>query len=313
MAEEPSQVLCFTDPSLLGHTNKGGNPYFTSTGDVDDVACLLYLAQTHGPRITFYICDDASMDRFRQFMLFIGDDVKRTYGCKIESQMKLSAPGEFGAPDLTRNTIVHLHAPISTASCQYLHKNSAKISRFFTQGSTAGDTNFKTSPPMWELVQMYASRTTMFTSADTNFTIVYNGELAASLNEKSRQVYEDYFTFQTRKQFGLAIGVPGLNDRLYSDTGFNGGVGNGIKAYKPLIAHLRAEGAMPDPDSEAFMQQLGVCNEIVERMYAATGGSNPSTLANLKDLVWLLKKYCDYDSLLVLNQTVNHYFLTWET
>jgi hypothetical protein len=53
-----NQCLLFTDPSVLK---------ITATGDVDDIAAILFLAQKHGPDLCVIICDDDGR-RYTNFM-----------------------------------------------------------------------------------------------------------------------------------------------------------------------------------------------------------------------------------------------------
>jgi hypothetical protein len=299
-----SEVICFTDPGLLGHTTVNGKPFFTSTGDVDDVACILYLAQTFGPRVTFYICDDLERIRFREFMKFLGDDVKRAYGSNFKPQMMLHNP--LTTPELQPGAVVYLHAPITPAAAQYLFDKRERIARVYTQGNTADAVNFKATPHTWQLLQEHFNgKTTMYGTADTDFRIEFNQAGYASLvnpkdpspESKAQQVYSDYFSFNSRKLLGLPLNVAFLQTRLYADTGFNGGPGNGYRPFIPLIQSYRERGMMPPADSPALDAALGPCLVALQGMLA--GQQDASALRNLKDLVWLLKQYCDYDSLLV--------------
>ena len=107
-------------------------------------------------------------------------------------------------------------------------------------------------------------------------------------------MYRDLFLFNIRKKIGLAAGTR-FADRLYSDTGNNGAVGNGIKPFVELIKQMRAEGKLH------LSPKLSAALKATTTLYPPA----EDTMRNLHDLVAILNMYCDYESLLVDNMLPN--------
>jgi len=307
--QKSSPRIVFTDPGALGHFNgRRGSSIFTATGDVDDTAHNLYMAQEERSNVTFYVCDDPSGERYFHYMSLIGNKMVELYGCEIKPELELTRA------ELSMGTIVHIHAPVSTATADYLLGQAGNITHVFTQGESSQRANFKPAPRMWEVLQAspFKGKTTLYSSDGTNFTMPKDNDFLGTLIPEAKLIYEDYFDFMFRKTFGTAAGNKQFNDMLYSETGFvvqDTGTrrpGNGIYRFKPLIEELRTPGneeeppKMPVRDREEMRKALGdKLFDATLRTYYETGNTDETSVDNLLDLVWLLNQYCDYATLLV--------------
>ena len=289
------RALLLTDPSVLG---------ITSTGDVDDIAAILLLAQTYGENLTIVICDDANRLRFNGFKDKYGDDIQATYGCTLIKETDVGG-------NLLPDTTVFVHAPTTAATSTWLTAQMANINKIFTQGEESGRANFKNSPGMWALLNSpdVIGKTTFYRSNDTKFVINSQTVNLTDLHPKAKKALDDYYAFKRFARFGIPVGTTFLADMLYSDTGgpadYEGGpktIGNGIKYNIPTILKLRGEGKMPAKDSAELIEQLGELDTALTNTYT---GANPTTVSNIRDSLWLLDQYCDYKSYLVDGQLPN--------
>lgn len=285
----PARALLFTDPSVLG---------ITKSGDVDDIAALLLLAQAYGEGLTVVICDDADGLRYQNFMDKYGSAIAATYGCKIIQEAAVVGEG------IPPNTTVFVHAPTTAVTAAWMDSQKATITKVFAQGEASDRANFKNAPAMWALLNSadLIGITTFFLSNDTKFVIDSGVTFATSLHPIAQSVLDDYYLFKRFAAFGIPASITPAADALYSDSGgppdFPGGpktVGNGIKSKLPFINKLRDDGKMPAQNSEELIQQLGLLEPALQKTYI---GENESTKTNIRDALWLLKNYCDYESYL---------------
>jgi hypothetical protein len=260
-------ILLFTDPACMGHTND----HFSETGDVDDIACSLHLAQVFGRRLIHVICDS---ERFEPYMQSVGNKLRDIYGCTFIMEEELEKI------QLTTLTTVYIHSPTRASSAQWIEKNINHIAAFYRQGDDQS-VNFKHSPEMRTVLAR--TNVTLYRTQDTEFTIEYDPEVNKQLGGLAKQIYHDYFEFSYRKKFGTAMHLP-YCDRLYSDTGKNGGPGNGILMYLPLLERLPPI-VLPDVLEQALLNTIQ--------------STDPSSLVNLRNIVGVLHLYCDYASLIV--------------
>ena len=274
--------VLFTDPSSLGT-----NGYYTSTGDVDDVACIIYMSQKLGEKLTVVICDDESGRRHSSFMMHLGQLLSAKYGITVIPE------DSFSSGIVSEETSIYIHAPIKDSTADTLSSSKANISSIFTQGDDSS-VNFKNSEKAKQFLAEAAGSgisLNRFNTAETNFRIPYKSEFENSLtNPVCKKVYSDYFLFEKRKSFGTALHLGFLCNRLYSDTGFEGGPGNGIKKYKDLIGELESEGKLPELSGDlltAFETTVG------------HGACDPTAIQNGKKLISLMNLYCHYDRLIV--------------
>jgi hypothetical protein len=269
---------------------------------VDDIAAILLLAQTYGTRLIVVICDDATGVRFPNFMKKYGNAIQALYGCTFIPEAALSE-------NIPPNTTVFVHAPATAATAAWLDSQKSNIARVFAQGEAYGRANFKNAPEMWALLNGpdLKGKSTFFLSNDTKFVINSSVMFGTDLHPLAQQLLEDYYSFKRIAQFGIPAGITPAADGLYSDDGgppdFPGGpptIGNGIKSKVPFINKLRREQKMPAQDSEELIRQLGVLDTALKNTYT---GTNPTTTKNIRDVLWLLTNYCDYEKFLVDSPT----------
>lgn len=217
-----SSHYLFTDPACMGHSEN----FYTGTGDVDDIACIIYLSQQLQQQLTVIICDDESGNRARHFHTFLGSLLTSKYGIQIILEKELMNDAPAG-------TIVHIHSPTTNHTGEWLERNNSNIAHIFRQGDyNSVNFNSKVSPKTIEVLRTLSDKLTTYSTADTSFTIKRNEDLAHQLKGVALDIYNDYFEFSFRKNFGTAFHTP-ICVRLYSDVGGDGGVpGNGIKGYK---------------------------------------------------------------------------------
>ena len=199
---------------------------------------------------------------------------------------------------MLRGTTVHLYAPIMLRTAMLFRKEYDNIRRVYTQGDKKDATNFKSDGGKNIFPFLITKENvTMFSSTLTNVSLPVNDELKASFKGIASLTYQNLVEYQFNKQFALAI-IPGLIDRLYSDTGFEGRPGNGVYSKIPLINQLIIElngknGLIP-LNSEKL-------EEAVE-MSLLDKTSDETTKRNVHNLVALLNMYTDYEQLLVNGQ-----------
>ena len=283
--------ILFTDPASLG---SGG--YYTSTGDVDDIACIIYMSQKLQGKLLVVICDDETGKRHESFNIHLGTLLKKTYGITV-------IPEEtFYTRDMNlEKTAIYIHAPIKDQTAIVLQRSKDNLTHVITQGDDRS-VNFKNSERAKAFVaEMPENKVTRFSTTLTNFTISYEVSVENSLDKECKKVYTDYFLFQKRKSFGTALYLDILCNRLYSDTGFEGGLGNGIAKYKDLIKklkkeELKKEGILPGLSGKL----LNAFNNTISH-----GGCDDTAIENGKDLISLMNLYCHYDELIVDNKLPN--------
>lgn len=292
--------ILLTDPSVLGTT---------ATGDVDDIAAMLFLAQKYGKDLCVVICDDAKGLRFPSFMAKYGNDIVRCYGCTIMPEaVVITTLGQ-----LQPNTTIFVHAPVTDAVAGWIDTQAERIFHVFAQGESNVRANFVSAQKMWRVLTESREfsendKVTFYASDSTGFFIPYDPAYLATLHPKAAQLYLDYFFFQKLKAFGLPADNVTLADQLFSDTGGPGGrPGNGIFFRLGLIAKLRGDGYMPAKDSPQLIADLngtgGNIEEALQNSYRLKGGgTNETTISNLRDLLWLTNRYCDYSTFLIREQ-----------
>tara|TARA_Y100000389_G_C17426734_1_gene499994 strand:+ start:485 stop:1768 length:1284 start_codon:yes stop_codon:yes gene_type:complete len=275
------KTILFTDPASLG-----GNGYYSSTGDVDDLACIIYMSQQLKDNLTVVICDDKTGQRYSSFIDLIGQQLKTNYGIKTLTEVELS--------DILSDTDIYIHAPILDSTAQILSNNIENINNVCTQGDDTA-VNFKNSQGAKKFISNFREQKNInlhrYDTTETNFTLSYNPEFQNTLTVPDvSKIYKQYFLFQQRKSFGTALGIGFLCNRLYSNTGFKGGPGNGINDYQALIQTLKVEKKLPEIKGEL----LKAFNNTVSH-----GECDESAIQNGKDLISLMNLYCNYENLIV--------------
>ena len=282
--------VLFTDPSSLGiKTPNFKDGYYTGSGDVDDVACIIYMSQQLNEQLTVVICDDDKEgNRHISFIVHLGELLMSKYNIKVIREV------DFSSKIVPDGTSIYIHAPINDSTADVLTRSIANITSIFTQGNDSA-TNFKNATNAKQFLAAAAKAgisLIRFDTKETNFKIPYKSDFENSLtNPVLKKVYSDYFLFEKRKRFGTALHLGHLCNRLYSNTGGDeGGPGNNIKEYIVLIQELKAEGKLPELSGKlltAFEETVG------------HGECDESAIQNGKDLISLMNLYCDYDELIV--------------
>ena len=270
----------FTDPAILG---------VTSSGDVDDIVAILYASSILRDSVTFVVCDDdKNSTRFRLFKDRLGDLLHRLYGVEFIQENDIVTRNLNGA-------ILHVHSQVNALTAQKIIESS--FDKAFVQGDVVNAYNFSSEGGKLlfaYLSELEPARVQMYSTNDTSFDIQKSDELHERLHPTLQEVYRDLFLFNIRKKIGLAAGTR-FADRLYSDTGNNGAVGNGIKPFVELIKQMRAEGKLH------LSPKLSAALKATTTLYPPA----EDTMRNLHDLVAILNMYCDYESLLVDNMLPN--------
>lgn len=273
----PKHVI-FTDPAIMG---------FTPTGDVDDHAAALLACQQWKKNAVFIICDEKTYDRYQLFMEQVGDELHELYGSTFIMEKDLSS-------DILENAILHIHAPVTEDTAQCIM--NARFSHLYSQGNNNKAVNFKSDGGK----QLFAfiledPRTTMFSTDDTNFTLKKDDEFLENLDtELCKKMYQSFFDFQQRKTFGLAAHLSFLVNRLYSDEdGPDGGYGNGIKPFVPLLPK--------DSNGNLCFNVEVTLSDVLSNACDLTIAENakPSARRNIRFIVHCLNMYTDFESLLV--------------
>ena len=255
------KTIVFTDPAIPGKTK---------TGDVDDIACLILLAQRLGPGLLGVICGD----RFKPFMEDVGNALHAVYGCTFIQEEELDL-------QLQANTTVYVHAPTQPSSAEWMERNVEHITQVFRQGDDQS-VNFK-GTEMCAVLSRHPN-VTLYHTDETNFTIDFDVDVVKQLDGLALKIYQYYFEFAFRAMFGLAIHSEVLCYRLYSSTGKNGGHGNGILKYLHLIDQFPTF-VLPERLEQALLNTINTTDE--------------SALRNVRNIVGILNMYCDYEALIV--------------
>lgn len=276
---EKNKTILFTDPASLGEEG-----YYSSTGDVDDLACIIYMSQKLEENLIVVICDDGSGQRYSSFISLIGNQLITNYNIIVIKETDFSI-----VPEKKNN--IHIHAPISEATAQILIANIINIEHVYTQGDNQA-VNFKNSEMARNFIDMVKENVlTRYDTTVTNFTLSRDIHFQKKIKvPEVSDIYNHYFVFQQRKSFGTALHLGFLCNRLYSDTGFNKGIGNGIKPFKELIGILKGEINLP-PISGKLLEAF---NNTVSH-----GGCDETAIENGKDLISLMNLYCNYENLIV--------------
>jgi hypothetical protein len=214
-------------------------------------------------------------------MKVVGHSIQETYQCTFIREADLD---QLQLQGITNS--VYLHSPTRPSSAAWMERNLTHIAAVYRQGDDQS-VNFKNSPQMRAVLE-HAS-VTLYRTQDTEFTIDYDVQVEEQLSGVARKIYRDYFEFGYRKKFGTAAHLP-YCDRLYSNTGKNGGPGNGILEYLPIIEQLPPI-VLPERLEQALLNTIHSTDE--------------SSLVNLRNIVGVLNLYCDYAALIVDDKLPN--------
>jgi hypothetical protein len=270
----------FTDPACLGHYEN----YYSSLGDVDDIAAIIVGSQMLQRNMTIIICDDTSDHmRYKSFMYLIGNKLNEIYSTQFIMESCLSKD------HFNKYSIIHLHSPISSKTCKILQQSTIS-SPIYRQGDNNGY-NFLNTSWTVEWLKHTPIKLICYDTISTSFTLTYDKLLYDTLIGPVRLIYSDYFAYEFNKQFGTALHVKSLCNRLYGDTGLNGTPGNGIVKYLPLILHLGLT-------EESIDRLLGV--RLLDAFNSTIASdADPSTIYNGKCIIYILNCYCQYTNLIV--------------
>ena len=190
--------VLFTDPSSLGiKTPNFKDGYYTGSGDVDDVACIIYMSQQLKEHLTVVICDDDKEgNRHISFIVHLGELLMSKYNIKVIREV------DFSSKIVPEETSIYIHAPINDSTADVLTSSIANITSIFTQGNDSA-TNFKNATNAKQFLAAAAKAgisLIRFDTKETNFRIPYKSDFENSLtNPVSKKVYSDYFLFEKRK------------------------------------------------------------------------------------------------------------------
>jgi hypothetical protein len=274
--------IIFTDPSIIGKT---------STGDVDDIAAILYAALNLRNKVTFVICDDDKLIRYNYFMYQYYEKIKK-YGCKVIKENDLTL-------EILKDSILHIHAPVNRRTVELISNDT--FNKVYLQGNTIQAVNLKPSGEtffnfLFNEEKIKSGKTIAYSTEETLFTIDYNEEFNNSLTSFAKHIYSIFFEFETRKKIGTAATIPFLVNRLYSDTGFNNGPGNGIKPFKEIINKLLDSGNKKLNLSEELIVAVNTSLPLDKN---GADIADETTKVNVHNLIALLDMYCNYEKLLV--------------
>ena len=272
MSKLLEMIVMFTDPACMG-------PYFSEDGDVDDIACILLLAQLYGKRLILVIC---GLGRFKPFMDAVGNTLQEVYGCTFIQEEDID---QIQLRGMTNS--VYIHSPTQPSSAAWMERHLTNIAAVYRQGDDQS-VNFKHSPEM--IAVLKDASVTLYRTQDTDFTIDYDPRVEGQLYGLAETIYSWYFGFGYRKQFGLAAHLPYCN-RLYSNTGKDGGPGNGILGYLPILARLPTI-VLPDRLEQALLNTIHP-------------STDETSVENLRNIVGVLNLYCDYSALIVDDKLPN--------
>ena len=196
---EKNKTILFTDPASLG-----GDGYYSSTGDVDDLACIIYMSQQLEGKLSVVICDDnESGQRYSSFIDLIGEQLKTNYGIQTLKEVELT--------DILPDTDIYIHAPILDSTAQKLSDNIQNINYVCTQGDDTA-VNFKNSQGAKNFISKFQEvkpkKLHRYDTKETNFTLSYDLNFQNTLTVPDvSKIYYDYFLFQQRKSFGTALSL----------------------------------------------------------------------------------------------------------
>jgi hypothetical protein len=280
------KTILFTDPASLGKNN-----YYSSTGDVDDVACIIYMSQKIEGKLSVVICDDETGQRYSSFLELIGNELIDRYGITVISENEFTNT----ALDPQVKINIHIHAPILDTTAQKLSENIQNINNVYTQGDDTA-VNFRNSQGAKDFISEFkdvkAENLHRYDTEETNFTLSYDPDFQNTLTVPHvSEIYKQYFLFQQRKSFGTALHLHFLCNHLYSDKGLKGQPGNGIKKYKELIKTLKDEGTLQSLSGNLLT--------AFDKTVLQHGKCDESAIQNGKDLISLMNLYCNYENLIV--------------
>jgi hypothetical protein len=275
--------IIFTDPSIIGKT---------STGDVDDIAAILYAALNLRNKVTFVICDDDKLIRYNYFMYQYDKKIKK-YNCKVikENDLKL---------EMLKDSILHIHAPVNRRTVELISNDT--FNKVYLQGNTMQAVNLKPSGEtffnfLFNEEKIKSGKTIAYSTEETHFTIDYNEEFKNYyLTPFAQHIYSIFFEFETRKKIGTAATIPFLVNRLYSDTGLNNGPGSGIRPFKEIINKYLKPGNKKLDLSEELIVAVNTSLPLDKN---GEHIADETTKVNVHNLIALLDMYCNYEKLLV--------------
>ena len=282
-----AKVLLLTDPACLGDILIDGKPYYTGTGDVDDIAAIILSCQIYGKDLTICICDDETGNRYTGFMDSLGNELVKLYGCTVMKEMDINT---VRGVQFKR---VYVNARLNQTTLQYLQDETSNIVELYTQGDNRSNANFQSREGdilnLYDIAtQGYNGKCKMFSTPETKFIIrkeenTYTG--AAKI------AYNNYFKFNVRKRFGLPFKSkdPALMNALFrSDDVKN--LRNGYNIFDGIWDEVN-----PTPEQVALVDTT--------LAYYNMGNVVDTAKTNVTKFVAVLYEYCDYDQYLVTKTT----------
>lgn len=283
----------FTDPACLGPD------YFTASGDVDDIACMIYMSQKLKDKLLIVVCDDDdNQNRFHSTHNLL-TKLKRIYDISMIPESSLSSTHHKTS---SRNNkpfsppfTIHIHSSINSETVDFLFCNMSSIETVHRQGDDSS-TNFINSPDSIRFckeLQFYPEKKLVTHSTSNTFFTIQKADQNSNFKSKTvKKVYDGFFDFEFRKYFAPPLSNYALTKRLYSDCGGT------FKKFLPLIRELKETKLWPGRDGvlEA-LKASGLLDAIDKTFY--NNEKNSDLLMNIYSVVFILNLYCNYSGLLV--------------
>ena len=291
----------FTDPAFINFWDGVEEPYFTGSGDMDDVFSIIKMAMLFKEKLTIYICDDPTGTRCQKFKTYLGNLLSQRYGCTVRCEAEYAGS--------LAGTVVHIHAPISEPTHAALAASDENVVKYVTKGNAANNANFlrPASPGLFAFLngirEAAPQRIRMYSTAETSFTIPRENGFAEGLrSELAKDIYKNAFEFNLRKKFGLPLENGAITLSLFRNNRWperENPAGNGIASFKPLFASLRRQEYMPP--TTAVRGQIEYLATALDGTLDAEVAANDGVGENILDLLWVVDKFCDYESLVRQN------------
>ena len=223
------------------------------------------------------------------------DENIKKYGCNVIKENDLNL-------EKLKDSILHIHAPVNKRTVELISNDT--FNKVYLQGNTLQAVNLKPSGEkffnfLFNEEKIKSGRTIAYSTEETLFTLDYNEEFYNLLSKFAKHVYSIFFEFETRKKIGTATTIPFLVNRLYSDTGFNNGPGNGIKPFKEIINKLLLEQNKKDGKLNLSEELIIAVNTSLPLNENGEDIADTTTKVNVHNLIALLDMYCNYEKLLV--------------
>jgi len=292
--------IVFTDPAILGTIVRriSERKVYSKEGDVDDIGCMIKLAQLYGDQITFCISNDEDGLRYEYFMEYLGNHLHDIYGCNFVKE------NEIVGGVLAPQTKVLIHAPVKNATADWLLGQADHISSITTQGESRARANFSKYPNMWTYLEgPLREKTTFFSSDATSFVVSNDFSDLDLKTDLCRDITKGFSVFLQRKSFGFPLDNPSLCRNLYSDIG-NQPVGAPTRPGNGIARFLDFLNANCPITKENYMDDFGEPYEMfrmaLQHQFIVTDDPKDETvIPNLLRLAWMLNEYTELKDIMI--------------